>query len=319
MIQLVNNLCLQVNPINYTYCLEHILPLVRFDNIKTLSFYNNSKSIQTTSFFLFYSLKKFTELRSFTFHNWYLPLHNSRELIEQLLYLTHLEKLDVTLIDSPSNEDFMDNDDVNNTRLINLIFSSNHNLRTSLKHLVLDMYIGEQRLHNIRFLPTNLEYFEVNVIDLKPFLTLIPSLELRCKTILFKYLEVNNGYVPPSSSLKVLNYCTKLTFKTNCYFQFNHLQVFLSCFPEVKQLTIDNSSSDETLTAEELELLLRNQCSKLLKFQYVFNTFRLSNIQHNSASYWQTFKQSKFWQNHNFTFRYDDDRWGLTILEFDLR
>ncbi|CAF1045036.1 unnamed protein product [Adineta steineri] len=194
----------------------------------------------------------------------------------------------------------MDNDDVNNTRLINLIFSSNHNLRTSLKHLVLDMYIGEPRLHNIRFLPTNLEYFEVNVIDLGPFLTLIPSLELRCKTILFKYLEVNNGYVPPSSSLKVLNYCT-------------------NCFPEVKQLTIDNSSSDETLTAEELELLLRNQCSKLLKFQYVFNTFRLSNIQHNSASYWQTFEQSKFWQNRHFTFRYDDDRWGLTILEFDLR
>ncbi|UJR19930.1 hypothetical protein I4U23_023062 [Adineta vaga] len=253
IIQSVNNLCLRIDEANHIFYLEHIMPWIHCENVNSLSFLDDSKTYPQTEFFLLYPLEKFIELRSFVFRGWSLPFHNPREVIEQLPHLTYLQKLDVELHEFPQ-----DNYEENNKRLMELIFNSSDNLRKSLKYVIMNMYIGLNILPSVTFLPTNIEYFQVSIIDLEPFLKLIPSLESCCKTIEFEYLEVNHTGELILPSLNVLNCCTKLTIKTNCYSKFGHLKVFLSHFPEVKELIIDNAPADDQLTADQLEILVRN-------------------------------------------------------------
>ncbi|CAF1301314.1 unnamed protein product [Adineta ricciae] len=289
IIQLTNNLCLKIDKTNHIQYLENIMPWIRCENVQSLTFSDDSKKYPETEFFLLYPLEKFTQLQSFIFQGWSLPFHNPREVIEQLPNLTQLQKLDVELHEFPQ-----DNYEDNNTRLMELIFNSSDNLRKSLKHVVMNMYIGERTLPLVTFLPTNIEYFQANVIDLEPFLELIPSLVPCCKTIKFNYLEVNNGEEVMSSSLNVLNCCTKLTLKTNCYFKSHHFEVLLRHFPEVKRLFIDNISADDQLTTEELEVLIRDHWPKLLQFELISR-----NYLYGDDHIWKEFSQPKFWSKGN--------------------
>ncbi|CAF1138559.1 unnamed protein product [Adineta ricciae] len=290
LIRSVSNLCLKINENNYAYYVQHIMPRINFRNIQSLSFHSQSKTVKTTDFFLHYPLNRFRKLRSFVFHDWYLPLENHRQVIEQLPYLKILERLDIKLMELS-----MDFSDENNTRTIELIFNSSKNLRTSLKHVTLDIYVSNSMLPQISFLPTNIEDFQVSVMHVESFLKLTPSLASSCRTIQFKYLEgshSNEVQLPPST--KVLSHCTKVTVKkTNCYFRFDHLKAFLSCLPEVKQLSIDNTCANEFITAEHLEFLLNRYCSKLSKFQYTYR----DDPSYTFADFTGACKQSGYWSS----------------------
>ena len=167
---------------------------------------------------------------------------------------------------------------------------------------------------------TNIQHLTIRSMSYDDFLLIAPTIA-QVKSISIGLIDSMPAVVSSSSNTSVteLCYCKRLSLKLVDTITFDQVKNILKYTLQLKQLTVFSRGTSLIRTGEEWQLLLQQQCTKLIKFE-LFSSLQSSYRQmyRRITPVQSTFKTA-FWVERNTKSGFQGCPYVSFVVKFDVK